>query len=324
MSDVHRTQGILRRLQLRLSRRSTRLALAVALTVTAMTALGLSLASARPVAGDPVAGKSVFASAGCGGCHTFAAAGSSGSVGPNLDVRKPSFTRVVSMVTNGSGVMPSFRGRLTSQQIQDVAAFVSGTSGGATPPTATGAVARVRVVLREWKITARPTSVRAGRVRFVVRNAGKLRHVVAVARSVGRPIRQRAVAPGATVKMTVVLKAGRVVIYAAEPGKDARRLRRVITVRAAMQAPPSEPLDGKGLFQSFCGGCHTLAAAGTTGRVGPDLDDEGKDCDEVLEAIVEGEGDGRMPSFAKTLTAEQRLLIARFVATATGQKANCP
>lgn len=36
-------------------------------------------------AGDPAAGKALFASNGCGGCHTFAAAGSSGAVGPNLD-----------------------------------------------------------------------------------------------------------------------------------------------------------------------------------------------------------------------------------------------
>src|SRR4029079_5112402 len=39
--------------------------------------------------GDAAAGKEVFASAGCGGCHTFSAAGSSGSVGPNLDHASP-------------------------------------------------------------------------------------------------------------------------------------------------------------------------------------------------------------------------------------------
>ena len=75
---------------------------------------------------DAAAGKEVFASAGCGGCHTFSAAGSSGSVGPNLDDASPSFDKVVSQVTNGGGPMPSFKGDLTQQQIQDVAAFVSG------------------------------------------------------------------------------------------------------------------------------------------------------------------------------------------------------
>ncbi len=76
--------------------------------------------------GDAAAGKEVFASAGCGGCHTFSDAGSSGSVGPNLDDAAPSYDKVVSQVTSGGGVMPSFEDDLTPQQIQDVAAFVSG------------------------------------------------------------------------------------------------------------------------------------------------------------------------------------------------------
>ena len=76
--------------------------------------------------GDAAAGKEVFASAGCGGCHTLSAAGSSGSVGPNLDDASPSYDHVVTQVTNGGGAMPSFEDDLTEQQIQDVAAFVSG------------------------------------------------------------------------------------------------------------------------------------------------------------------------------------------------------
>src|SRR5579859_735890 len=36
-------------------------------------------------AGDPVAGKAVYASAPCGSCHTFTPAGSSGKIGPDLD-----------------------------------------------------------------------------------------------------------------------------------------------------------------------------------------------------------------------------------------------
>ena len=76
--------------------------------------------------GDAAAGTEVFASAGCGGCHTFSAAGSSGSVGPNLDDASPSYDHVVTQVTEGGEAMPSFKGELTEQQIQDVAAFVSG------------------------------------------------------------------------------------------------------------------------------------------------------------------------------------------------------
>jgi mono/diheme cytochrome c family protein len=74
--------------------------------------------------GDPAAGEQVFASAGCGGCHTLEAAGSSGTVGPNLDEAKPSHDLVVERVTNGMSPMPSFKDQLSDQQIQDVAAYV--------------------------------------------------------------------------------------------------------------------------------------------------------------------------------------------------------
>ncbi len=78
-----------------------------------------------------VAGKEVFlsAEAGCGNCHTLADAGSSGAVGPNLDEAKPPAELVVTRVTKGRGVMPSFEGKLTEQQIQDVAAYVSTVAG---------------------------------------------------------------------------------------------------------------------------------------------------------------------------------------------------
>jgi mono/diheme cytochrome c family protein len=75
--------------------------------------------------GDPAAGKTVFATAGCESCHTLADAGSTGTVGPNLDDRKPSYDKVVERVTEGKSPMPSFKGTLTPQQIQDVAAYVS-------------------------------------------------------------------------------------------------------------------------------------------------------------------------------------------------------
>ena len=74
--------------------------------------------------GDPAAGEAVFAEAGCGGCHTLEAAGSSGSVGPNLDDSQPDYELAVDRVTNGAGAMPAFAGQLDETQIQDVAAYV--------------------------------------------------------------------------------------------------------------------------------------------------------------------------------------------------------
>jgi len=82
--------------------------------------------------GNAAAGKKVFASAGCTGCHTLKAAGSTGTVGPNLDDAKPDYRLATGRVTLGKGVMPSFKGQLSDQQIADVATFVV-TSTGGTP-----------------------------------------------------------------------------------------------------------------------------------------------------------------------------------------------
>ena len=74
--------------------------------------------------GDPAAGKTIFASTGCVACHTLNAAGSHGTIGPNLDNAKPDLERILDRVTNGRAAMPSFKDQLSAQQIADVAAFV--------------------------------------------------------------------------------------------------------------------------------------------------------------------------------------------------------
>ena len=60
----------------------------------------------------------------CGMCHTLQAAGSEGQIGTNLDQLKPLMPQVVSAVTNGIGVMPSFEGMLSSEEIDAVAYYV--------------------------------------------------------------------------------------------------------------------------------------------------------------------------------------------------------
>ncbi len=83
-----------------------------------------STSTSAAVQGDPVAGKGVFASAGCTGCHTLKAAGATGTVGPNLDSLKPAYDAIVHQVEVGGGPMPAFQGKLSDAQIHDVAAFV--------------------------------------------------------------------------------------------------------------------------------------------------------------------------------------------------------
>ena len=85
--------------------------------------------STAPAQGDAAAGKQIFTSQPCGSCHTLADAGTSGTVGPNLDDAKPSFDLVVERVTNGKSPMPAFKGTLSPQQIDDVAAYVSSAAG---------------------------------------------------------------------------------------------------------------------------------------------------------------------------------------------------
>jgi mono/diheme cytochrome c family protein len=65
----------------------------------------------------------------CGACHTLAAAGSSGTVGPNLDQLKPSYAVVVHQVINGGGIMPSFAHTLSATQIESVGKYVSTVAG---------------------------------------------------------------------------------------------------------------------------------------------------------------------------------------------------
>lgn len=80
--------------------------------------------------GDPAAGKGVFLEAGCGACHILADAGTTGTIGPSLDERKPGFDLAVDRVTNGMGVMPAFKDQLDEQKIRDVATYVSQVAGG--------------------------------------------------------------------------------------------------------------------------------------------------------------------------------------------------
>jgi mono/diheme cytochrome c family protein len=73
-------------------------------------------------------GKQVFTQ-NCGGCHTLKDAGTTGSVGPNLDELQPPKATVVRQVNNGGGPMPAFKGKLTPAQIDAVSTYVSTVAG---------------------------------------------------------------------------------------------------------------------------------------------------------------------------------------------------
>jgi mono/diheme cytochrome c family protein len=71
-------------------------------------------------------GKDVFLNkAVCSTCHTLADAGSNADIGPNLNEIRPDKMRVINTVTNGIGVMPTYEGVLTAEEIEAVAHYVS-------------------------------------------------------------------------------------------------------------------------------------------------------------------------------------------------------
>ncbi|MGH3013220.1 MAG: c-type cytochrome [Gaiellaceae bacterium] len=79
--------------------------------------------------GDPAAGKEVFASAGCGSCHTLSDAGTSGTIGPNLDESSVDFAAAQEQITNGGGGMQAYSGTLSEEEIANVAAYVVSARG---------------------------------------------------------------------------------------------------------------------------------------------------------------------------------------------------
>ena len=73
-------------------------------------------------------GKQIFQKK-CASCHTLKDAGSTGTIGPNLDQLMPPFALVQKQVTNGGSVKPAFKSQLTKAQIDAVARYVSSVAG---------------------------------------------------------------------------------------------------------------------------------------------------------------------------------------------------
>jgi cytochrome c6 len=65
-----------------------------------------------------------------------------------------------------------------------------------------------------------------------------------------------------------------------------------------------------------CAICHTLKDAGSSGAVGPVLDELQPDAERVLSAMKSGIG--AMPSFRATLDDAQMRALARYVSKASG------
>jgi len=124
--------------------------LIVVVSIVSVDAFGHA-AAAPKVVGNATAGKAAFTTAGCGACHALKAAKAKGAIGPSLDTETLTEAKIITQITNGGyGVMgaaakktypfpmSAFKGKLTTAQIQNIAAFVFTKRTGGTPaPTPT-------------------------------------------------------------------------------------------------------------------------------------------------------------------------------------------
>ena len=91
------------------------------------------------------------------------------------------------------------------------------------------------------------------------------------------------------------------------------------TTTETTPAAQGDPVAGKQVFlgSSACGGCHTLADAGSSGNVGPNLDDAKPTYDKVVTQVTNG--GGVMPPFKGTLTEQQIADVAAYVSSVAGK-----
>ncbi len=117
-------------------------------TATATTTTGMNMSTTTTAAGGAANGKQLFATKGCGSCHTFAAAGATGTIGPGLDKAlagdakkagqplaafvRESIVKPNAYVPSGfqPGVMPSSYGQsLSTSQVADLVTFLTRKGG---------------------------------------------------------------------------------------------------------------------------------------------------------------------------------------------------
>ena len=223
----------------------------VVVLVAGVCAVALSLAlsgcgtGGYTSGGSQGTGKELFVKA-CGGCHTLAAAGTAGTVGPDLDD-----------------------------------AFAQARDVGMTNATFTQVV--------------------ADQIRFPITNT-----------STGSP----GMPP---IDTTLPECTGKADEGFCVPDQDqaVSDIAAYVGAVAGTGVTAEKPTDGKTIFTTTCGGCHTLADAGTSGNVGPNLDDAKPTRDKVVTQVTNG--GGAMPSFKGTLDDAQIQAVAAYVSSVAGK-----
>jgi mono/diheme cytochrome c family protein len=78
----------------------------------------------------------------------------------------------------------------------------------------------------------------------------------------------------------------------------------------------AEFAEGEAIFTSTCGSCHTLKEAGTSGEVGPNLDELEPSQPTVEKQVTNG--GGGMPAFGGSLSKAEIKTVALYVSVLAG------
>ncbi len=229
-----------------------------ALAACLLALVALSGCAVKHPTGNEVRGKQLFVQK-CGSCHTLAHAGTSGTVGPNLDdafrrdrvdgVKSTSIEGLVGywiQYPNVQGAMPA--NLFTGQAAQDVAAYVGRVA--AQPGQDTGALATAVQTVNQKAVTeqngalqidADPTgqlkflassaSAKAGKVTLRMKNASSVPHDISIKGPGGLNQIGPIVSGGGTSTVTATLAPGTYTFYCSVDGHEAAGMRGTLTVK---------------------------------------------------------------------------------------------
>jgi mono/diheme cytochrome c family protein len=150
--------------------------LIVVASVGSAVAFGHAAAAPKPkVIGNAIAGKTAFTSAGCGSCHALSAAKAKGTIGPSLDAETLTEAKIVLQITKGGYTvmgaaakkkypfpMSAFKGKLTTAQIQNIAAFVVSKRTGKAAPSSSSSTTTTSTTSTTSTTTTTATTTAAG------------------------------------------------------------------------------------------------------------------------------------------------------------------
>ena len=100
-------------------------------------------------------------------------------------------------------------------------------------------------------------------------------------------------------------------------GSDADAVAAYVASVAGVPGKGGKLTSGKDIFAANCGSCHTLADAGTTGKVGPNLDQLKPALARVERQVIHG--GAVMPAFKGKLSPAQIKAVAKYVSSVAGK-----